>query len=211
LTSDDFSRHDSLDAGRLAALRDGIAKGEDQQVRVLMGELIAGWHPIVHGYIAIRRGPEVADEVMGRLQVRLVTLLLRKQEFSQAWGKVVWKNAKWILSDVLEEHRVDCERRSDVEDIGAEIGDPTSGFEIEAIDERLSVDADRLNRALARLSDADRRLFEMLYWEEMDDADAAAELDLAPGTFAVRKHRALERLRTAFSDPDVTDPSKAPE
>ena len=211
MTSDDFSRHDSLDAGRLAALRDGIAKGEDQQVRVLMGELIAGWHPIVHGYIAIRRGPEVADEVMGRLQVRLVTLLLRKQEFSQAWGKVVWKNAKWILSDVLEEHRVDCERRSDVEDIGAEIGDPTSGFEIEAIDERLSVDADRLNRALARLSDADRRLFEMLYWEEMDDADAAAELDLAPGTFAVRKHRALERLRTAFSDPDVTDPSKAPE
>ena len=171
LTSDDFSRHDSLDAGRLAALRDAIAKGDDQQVRVLIGELIAGWHPIVHGYVAIRRGPEVADEVMGRLQVRLVTLLLRKQEFSQAWGKVVWKNAKWILSDILEEHRVDFERRSDVEDIGAEIGDPTSGFEFEAIDERLSVDADRLNRALARLSDADRRWFEMLYWEDMDDAD----------------------------------------
>lgn len=139
-----------------------------------------------------------------------MTLLLRKQEFSQAWGKVVWKNAKWVLSDVLEEHRADFERRSDVEDIGAEIGDPTSGVEIEAIDERLSVDADRLNRALARLSDADRRLFEMLYWEGMDDADAAAELDLAQGTLAVRKHRALERLRTAFFDPDVTDPSKTP-
>lgn len=211
MTSDDFSRHDTLDAGRLAALPDAIAKGKDEQVRVLIGELIAGWYPIVHDYIAIRCGPEVAEEVMGRLQVKLVTLLLRKQEFTQAWGKVLWKNAKWVLSDVLKGRRVDVERRSDVEDMDAEIGDPTSGFEIEALDERLSVDADRLNRALARLSDNDRRLFEMIYWEDMDDEDAALKLDLTPETFAVRKHRALERLRAAFSDPDVIDPSKAPE
>jgi RNA polymerase sigma factor (sigma-70 family) len=211
LTSDDFSRHDTLDARRLAALRDAIAKGEDQLVRVLLGELIAGWRPIVEGYLATRTGQEVAEEVISRLEVKLLRLLLRKQEFTQAWGKVVWENAKWVLSDVLKERQREIERRAKVEDISAEIGDPTSGFEIEALDERLSVDADRLNRALARLSDNDRRLFEMIYWEDMDDADAAAELDLAPGTFAVRKHRALERLGAAFSDPDVIDPSQAPE
>jgi RNA polymerase sigma factor (sigma-70 family) len=211
LTSDDFSRHDTLDAGRLAALRDAIAKGEDQLVRVLLGELIAGWRPIVEGYLATRTGQEVAEEVISRLEVKLLRLLLRKQEFTQVWGKVVWENARWVLSDVLKERQREIGRRAKVEDISAEIGDPASGFEIEALDERLSVDADRLNRALARLSDNDRRLFEMIYWEDMDDADAAAELDLAPGTFAVRKHRALERLRAAFSDPDVIDPSKAPE
>jgi RNA polymerase sigma factor (sigma-70 family) len=211
LVSDDFLRHDDLDAGRLAALRNAIAKGEDQRVRVLLGELIAGWRPIVEGYLATRTGQDVAEEVISRLEARLLRLLLRKQGFTQAWGKVVWKNAKWILSDVLKERQREIERRAEVEDIGAEIGDPASGFEIEALDERLSVDADRLNRALARLSDDDRRLFEMIYWEDMDDADAAAQLGLAPGTFAVRKHRALKRLRAAFSDPDVIDPNKAPE
>lgn len=211
MTTDDFSRHDILDAGRLTALRDAIATGKHEQVRMLMGELIAGWHPIVHDYIAIRHGPEVAEEVMGSLQVKLVKLLLRKQGFPQAWGKIVWKNAKWGLSDVLEGRQVDVEHRSDVEDMNEEIGDPTSGFEIEAVDERLSVDADRLNRAMARLPDNDRRLLEMIHWDDMDDADAAVEFDLAPGTFAVRKHRALERLRTAFFDPVVIDPSKAPE
>jgi RNA polymerase sigma factor (sigma-70 family) len=211
LTSEDFSRHDDIDAGRLAALRDATANGDQERVRALIGELIAGWHAIVHGYIAIRRGPEVADEVMGRLQVRLVTLLLRKQEFTQAWGKVVWKNAKWILSDILAEHQVDVERRSDVEDIDTEIGDPTPTFESEAVDERLSIDADRLGRALARLSDDDRRLFEMLYWSDMQDATAAAELGIAPGTLAVRKHRALERLRASYDEPDVIDSSHAAE
>jgi RNA polymerase sigma factor (sigma-70 family) len=211
LTSDDFSQHDDLDAGRLAALSDAIAKGEHQRVRVLLGELILGWRPIIEGYLATRTGQEVAEEVVGRLDVKLLKLLLRKQEFTQAWGKVVWKNAKWILSDVLKERQRETERRAEVEDIGAEIGDPASSFEFEALDERLSVDVDRLKRALARLSDDDRQLCEMIYWEDIEDADAAAELGIAPGTLAVRKHRALERLRAAFFDSDVIDPDKAPE
>lgn len=211
MTSEDFSRHDDLDAGRLDALRDAIANGEDQRVRALLAELIAGWHPIVEGSIASRAGQEVAEEVMSRLNVKLIELLLRKQKFDQAWGKVVWKNAKWMLSDVLRARKRETDRRAEVEDIAAEIGDPSSGLEIEALDDRLSADADRLNRALARLSDGDRHLFEMIYREDMGDADAAAEFSLARGTFAVRKHRALERLRTAFSAPDVIDTDTAPE
>src|SRR5271165_7188464 len=115
LTSDDFSRHDTLDAGRLAALRDAIAKGEDQLVRVLLGELIAGWRPIVEGYLATRTGQEVAEEGISRLEVKLLRLLLRKQEFTQVWGKVVWENAKWVLSDVLKERQREIGRLAKVE------------------------------------------------------------------------------------------------
>ena len=68
-----------------------------------------------------------------------------------------------------------------------------------------------MGRALAQLSDEDRGLFEMLYWADMQDAAAAAELGIAPGTLAVRKHRALERLRASYDEPDVIDPNKAPE
>ena len=51
-----------------------------------MGELIAGWRPIVEGYLAVRASGDVADEVIGRLEEKLLLLLLRKQEFPQRVG-----------------------------------------------------------------------------------------------------------------------------
>jgi DNA-directed RNA polymerase specialized sigma24 family protein len=210
LATHDSSRHDNVDARRLVELRQAITNGDVERARVLMGELIAGWRPMVEGYLAARTGQEVAEEVVSRLELKLLRLLLRKQDFRQAWGKVVWENAKWILSDVLEERQREIERRAEMEDIGAEIGDPKSGFEIEALDERLSIDAGRLYRALARLSDDDRRLLEMIYWEDMEDGAAATKIGIVPGTFAVRKHRAIERLRAAFFAPDVMNPDETP-
>lgn len=210
LASHDFSRHDDVDARRLVELGQAVADGDVKRVRVLMGELVAGWRPMVEVYLVVRVGRDVADEVISRLEEKLLLLLLRKQDFPQVWGQVVWQNAKWVLSDVRRERQDEAERRAEVEDVGAEISDPAAGLEIEELDDRLSVDVGRVRRALAALSDDDRRLLEMVYWEDMEDGAAAAVLGIVLGTFAVRKHRALDRLRAAFFDPDVIDPDGAP-
>ena len=94
--------------------------------------------------------------------------------------------------------------------MAAEICDPTTEVELDALDDRLSADAARVRRALTKLSGDDRRLLEMLYWEDMDDAGAAGEFGITAGAFAVRKHRAIERLRAAFFAPDVIDPDGSP-
>jgi RNA polymerase sigma-70 factor (ECF subfamily) len=210
LTSLDFSRHDDIDARRLVELRRALADSDLQRVRVLIGELIAGWRPMVEGYVEARAGHDVAEEVISRLEEKLAKLLLRKQDFPQPWGQIVWKNAKWVLADVRRERQDEAGLYAEVDDVGSEIGDLSGPLEIEALDDRLSVDADRVRRALAALSDDDRRLLEMLYWKDMEDGSAATELGIAPGTFAVRKHRALERLRAAFFDPDVIGPDGSP-
>lgn len=176
-----------------------------------MGELIVAWRPIVEGYLVARAGREVADEIISRLEEKLLLLLFRKQRFPQRWGQVYWQNAKWVLADVQRERQDEAGRRAGLDDVAAAIGDPTTEAKLEALDDRLSVDAARVHRALAKLSHDDRRLLEMLYWQDTDAADAAGELGIAQGTFAVRRHRAIGRLRAAFSDPDVIGPAGSPE
>lgn len=52
----------------------------------------------------------------------------------------------------------------------------------------------RVRAALAELSDSDRRLLRMLFYEESESREAARELEITPGALRVRKHRALKRL-----------------
>ena len=48
--------------------------------------------------------------------------------------------------------------------------------------------------ALARLADDDRGLLRLLYFDQLDPAEAAARLGCSVGALRVRKHRALQRL-----------------
>jgi RNA polymerase sigma-70 factor, ECF subfamily len=51
-----------------------------------------------------------------------------------------------------------------------------------------------VREALPRLSDDDRKLLQLLYFEALDPLDAAAQLGCTVGALRVRKHRALQRL-----------------
>jgi RNA polymerase sigma factor (sigma-70 family) len=62
-----------------------------------------------------------------------------------------------------------------------------------------------VRRAVARLESSDRRLLELLYFDDLPTADASVRLGVTPEALRVRKHRALRRLAVALGDaPDVT-------
>jgi RNA polymerase sigma factor (sigma-70 family) len=63
-----------------------------------------------------------------------------------------------------------------------------------------AADADRLRAVFTSLSDADRRLLRLCYYEDRTPAEAAAVLGEPPERVRKRKERALERLRRAFLD-----------
>lgn len=60
--------------------------------------------------------------------------------------------------------------------------------------------------ALGELPDHDRELVTLVAWEGLTPTQAAAVLDLAPGTARVRLHRARTRLRAALGTPPGTPP-----
>lgn len=62
----------------------------------------------------------------------------------------------------------------------------------------LSID---INRALYRLSSADREVLQLFAWEHLSLADASSLLNCTPATARVRLHRARNRLAQALSEP----------
>ena len=55
--------------------------------------------------------------------------------------------------------------------------------------------------AIERLSDDEREILLLVYWEHLTVKAVAVVLDCRPGTAAVRLHRARRKLRDALSDP----------
>jgi len=57
-----------------------------------------------------------------------------------------------------------------------------------------------VRQALEKLEPADQQLVRMLYYEQMDSAEAARRLGISVGALRVRKHRVLDRLGTRVMD-----------
>jgi len=63
-----------------------------------------------------------------------------------------------------------------------------------------TTEASAARSALARLRPADREVLLLVAWEGLDPHEAATALGLTPGTFAVRLHRARNRLEALMTD-----------
>lgn len=63
-----------------------------------------------------------------------------------------------------------------------------------------AIPAALVHRALAKLSEPDRELLQLLAWEELTPTEAARVLDLRLGTFTMRLSRARRRFKTALAD-----------
>jgi RNA polymerase sigma factor (sigma-70 family) len=68
----------------------------------------------------------------------------------------------------------------------------------------------RVREALDQLSADDRELVTLVAWEGLTPAEAAAALELSPGTARVRLHRARTRLRAALSTPAFAEETDRP-
>jgi RNA polymerase sigma-70 factor (ECF subfamily) len=64
--------------------------------------------------------------------------------------------------------------------------------------------------AIEQLSDDDREILLLVYWEHLSVKTVAVVLDCRPGTAAVRLHRARRKLRDALSDPPDLERSPVP-
>jgi RNA polymerase sigma factor (sigma-70 family) len=204
--SEDHGAHDDEDDDllrELARLRAADTRGERQ--REIIGELISGWEPYFRPWLVIRIGRHDGDEVASRVLVRLVRLLLRRCEFSAAWGAVVWRTVK------DEAYRFYRERDNDREH---PVTDVYSNPEAEPYDDPLDElefdpdeDAHRLIGLLGKLSDRDRRIVELTVLEELPRPEAADKLGIKVNALDQAKHRALQRLAQLAADEGVSEGS----
>ncbi|HEY7635351.1 MAG TPA: sigma-70 family RNA polymerase sigma factor [Gemmatimonadales bacterium] len=56
-----------------------------------------------------------------------------------------------------------------------------------------------VRRAMGEMDERDQQLLRMLYYEQLDTAEAARRLGITVGALRVRKHRVLERLRETLN------------
>ncbi|MBA2517666.1 MAG: RNA polymerase sigma factor [Solirubrobacterales bacterium] len=68
----------------------------------------------------------------------------------------------------------------------------------------------RLAQALAELTAADREALLLTSWEDLSPERAAAAMGLRQGTFAVRLHRARQRLARALAAQDQSEVHPSP-
>lgn len=69
------------------------------------------------------------------------------------------------------------------------------------------VDRSVLAAAINRLTEAEREILLLVYWEHLSVKAVAAVLGCRPGTAAVRLHRARRSLREVLSDPTAVHTS----
>ena len=69
-------------------------------------------------------------------------------------------------------------------------------------------DRSSLTAALAALSDGQRAVLVLRFYEDLSEADTAAVLGIAPGTVKSRVSRALARLREALDAESDRDDSE---
>jgi RNA polymerase sigma-70 factor (ECF subfamily) len=101
------------------------------------------------------------------------------------------------------------ERRKSVRRFRAEhrAGDPVQPVDPGA----RVVEADRLHRALAALTESDRELLMLVGWEGLDVGDAARVLGAPAPVVSVRLYRARRRLSRQLAEHDEPGPAAAPD
>jgi RNA polymerase sigma factor (sigma-70 family) len=191
---DDYDLHDEQDATRLRELaRLTRAGGDRRRIAILIGELIEGWRPHYRRWLEVRHGPEVAENVDGRVQVKLTELLLRTQEFDMPWGAVVWVNVKRYALGDEQRDRARHAKAASTDELAEVLPDTDTAEQLDAA-EGPDIDADRLRRSLARLDPKDREVLELCFYENLCRQELAERLDVTPGNAGVIKHRAVASL-----------------
>jgi len=197
---DDYELHDEQDAGRLRELAGLMCSGNDRaRIKILIGELIDGWRPHYIRWLEIRYGPEIAENVDGRVQVKLIELLLRRQKFNMPWGAVVWVNVKKYALGDEQRDRARHTKVVSTDDLADVLPNHETAEQLERA-EGPDVDTNRLTRAMARVSAEDREILELYFYENLERDDVAARLNITPNNAAVRKFRAVKRLTVAWND-----------
>ena len=136
---------------------------------------------------------ELADEVAQETLARLVQAIregrLREASMVGAFARGV---ARHVVADVIRLRR----RHVEIDAVGSH---PTLASQDDALAALVSADqTSRVRQALRELTDADRDLIRLIYFDGLTSEAVAARLGEPAARVRKRKERALERLRRAF-------------
>ena len=144
----------------------------------------------VHAYALRRTTPGAADDVVAEVFLVVWRRLHRVPEEPLPW-------LLGVARKVLANRRRSESRAAALHE---RLADGGHGSEPAVVN--LEVD-DRVQRALAGLSERDRELLLLVAWEGLRVNEAAQALGVRAGTLAVRLHRARQRLARALAAEDV--------
>lgn len=144
----------------------------------------------VHAYALRRTTASAADDVVAEVFLVVWRRLHRVPDEPLPWLLGV---ARKVVAN---------RRRSDsrAAALHERLTDPGYGPDALAVSPEVD---DRVQRALARLSDGDRELVLLIAWEGLRVNEAAEVLGLRTNTVAVRLHRARQRLARALAEENV--------
>lgn len=156
--------------------------------------------PSIRSYARRRAPADVAEDVVA-------------QTFLIAWRKcdeAIAGGLPWLYrtaSFALSNHQRTERRQVRVAGLVTATAETSTPDTADALADRSVMAA-----AINRLSEADREILLLVYWEHLSVKAVAVVLGCRPGTAAVRLHRARRSLREALSDPaPVSAPSRVTE
>lgn len=165
-----------------------IGVGVQDSEEVAFARLYERHSSAVYAYARRRSDVQVAEEVTARVFM----VAWRRRAAVPAEDALPWLYgvARRVLA---EERRSERRRRS----LGQRLRD-LGGREAEPV---AAAGDGVLGAALARLSDADREVLLLRYWEDLSPEQLVVALGCSRSALAVRLHRARRRLAGALGDP----------
>lgn len=155
----------------------------------------------VHAYLSRRAGRQDADDLLGEVWLQAFR---SRGRYDDTWPSALpWLYG--IAHNVLRTYWRQHPPIPSPERPG-ESHDPWP-----SIDDRLDAahDAAGIRTALAKLTEQEREALLLVAWEELCPGDAAIALNVRPGTFRGRLHRARAQLRKHLDLPSETKPRPA--
>lgn len=147
-----------------------------------------------------RYGGMVFSKAMGMVHSEELAAEVTQQTFIKAYDRLdTWSGQRlgpWLITIAMHTalNLLDKERRrrtSSLDDVQETADRPTDSHSAER-EEQLQ----RMERAIAKLSDADRQILELHYYQQMKTDAIARQMGLTQSNVLVRLHRIRERLKT---------------
>lgn len=167
------------------------------------GELYDYYLPRVYGFVARRVGERgVAEELTATTFQRGLETVRAGTLRNDAIGGWLYRVAANAIVDRARRAEQDVPpgvRASDVAEPDAERREPLVGDEVATTAFATALDRDELRRALGRLTEAQRRIVVLKFFDELSPAELCAALGVSPATLTVRLDRALRGLHLAMA------------
>jgi RNA polymerase sigma-70 factor, ECF subfamily len=166
------------------------------------GELYDFYLPRIYGFVARRLGDRAAAEDVTAMTFERALSAVRRDDFrNDSFGGWLYR----VAANAAVDHVRRSRRTTPLGRRASDTLEPQDGIAEQLGDERAerafaaALDRDALRRALARLSDAHRRVIVLRFLDGLEGDELAAALGCSRSTAAVKLHRALRVMRDAVT------------